>query len=152
MIHITNQAYQETSELFGKFEEGNTLLLEDFMKYLQEEYGKKKGKELYNSLVQDWKEISKLIIERTWNVINKKTKEVPNRRYYELIGLDYMIDEDFNTWLIEANFNPSLNDKTIWGREIVPQVLEETIEICVDPIFKEDRGKIPKKLKWFEQI
>jgi hypothetical protein len=149
MIHITNQAYQETSELFGKFEEGNTLLLEDFMKYLQEEYGVKKGKSLYNELLEDWKEISKLIIEKTWTIINKKTKEVPNRRYYELIGLDYMIDEDFNTWLIEANFNPALNDKTSWGREIVPQVLEETIEICVDPIFN---GKVPKKLKWFEQI
>jgi hypothetical protein len=149
LVHITNQVYQETSELFGKYEEGNTLLLEDFMKYLQEEYGNKEGKMIYNKLQEDWKNISKRVIEINWDIINRKKKEIPNRRYYELTGIDYMIDEDFNTWLIEVNVDPSLNDKTSWGIEMVPQVLEETLKICVDPVFE---GKVPKKLKWFEQI
>lgn len=149
LVHITNQAFQINSELFGKYEEGNSLLLEGFMKYLQEIFGIRKGKDLYNSLVEDWKRISRLLIEKTWDVINKKKKEIPNRRYHELIGLDFMVDENFNTWLIEANYNPSLDNKNTGSKEIVFKVIEETVKICIDPVFGR---KVPKKLKWFERI
>ena len=27
---------------------------------------------------------------------------------FELLGLDFMVDKDFNTWLIEVNYNPCL--------------------------------------------
>lgn len=148
LIHITNPIYQEKSEQDGN-QDDNSISLEKFIEYLQEVYGKKEGKILYNNLLNDWKNISRLLIERTWDVINKKTKEIPNRRYYELIGLDIMIDDKFNSWLIEANFNPGLGNLTIEEEKIVPQMIEETIKICVDPIFG---GKVPKKLKWFEEI
>jgi D-alanine-D-alanine ligase-like ATP-grasp enzyme len=29
---------------------------------------------------------------------------------FELFGYDFMIDEDFNVWLIEVNTNPSLTE------------------------------------------
>jgi tubulin polyglutamylase TTLL1/tubulin monoglycylase TTLL3/8 len=148
LIHITNPIYQEKSEQDGN-QDDNSISLEKFIEYLHEVYGKKEGKILYNNLLNDWKNISRLLIERTWDVINKKTKEIPNRRYYELIGLDIMIDDKFNSWLIEANFNPGLGNLTIEEEKIVPQMIEETIKICVDPIFG---GKVPKKLKWFEEI
>jgi hypothetical protein len=149
LIHVTNQALQTTFEDFGTQEEGNTLLLEDFMKYLQEIFGKKEGKNLYNKLINDWKSISKFLLEKTWKEISKKSKEIPNRRYYELIGFDYMVDENFNTWLIEANTNPALNDKTSWGLEISPKILDETLHICVDSIFNKN---YKEKLEWFELI
>jgi hypothetical protein len=28
--------------------------------------------------------------------------------FFELFGYDFMIDEDFNLWLIECNTNPSI--------------------------------------------
>jgi hypothetical protein len=27
---------------------------------------------------------------------------------FELLGLDFMVDRDFRTWLIEVNYNPCL--------------------------------------------
>jgi hypothetical protein len=149
LVHITNQALQSNFENFGTQEEGNTLLLEDYMKYLQVMFGKKKGKDIYEKMIQDWKNISKLVLEKSWEDINKKSKIIPNRRYYELLGFDYMVDENFNTWLIEANTNPALNDKTSWGKEISPKVLDETLHICVDSIFNK---KYKEKLEWFELI
>ena len=38
----------------------------------------------------------------------------PNRfgACYELFGLDYILDQEFNTWLIEVNTNPSLEESS----------------------------------------
>ena len=39
----------------------------------------------------------------------KNTLNPNNRNYsYELMGYDFMIDEDYRTWLIEINTNPYL--------------------------------------------
>ena len=38
-------------------------------------------------------------------------KDRPNS--YEVFGIDYMIDTNFNTWLIEINKNPALEYSTV---------------------------------------
>jgi len=38
-------------------------------------------------------------------------KDRPNS--YEVFGIDYMIDANFNTWLIEINKNPALEYSTV---------------------------------------
>ena len=37
--------------------------------------------------------------------LNKKQR----KNCFELLGYDFMIDEDFRIWLIEINMNPSLH-------------------------------------------
>ena len=32
-----------------------------------------------------------------------------NPRSFQILGLDILIDENFNVWLLEVNANPSLN-------------------------------------------
>ena len=48
-----------------------------------------------------------------WTLIGAKgtIKDRPNS--YEIFGIDYMIDENFNTWLIEINKNPALEYSTV---------------------------------------
>ena len=48
-----------------------------------------------------------LIIDSFLSVRNKMN---PNKRknIFELFGFDFMIDEDYRTWLIEINTNPHL--------------------------------------------
>ena len=38
-------------------------------------------------------------------------KDRPNS--YEIFGIDYMVDTNFNTWLIEINKNPALEYSTV---------------------------------------
>jgi len=38
-------------------------------------------------------------------------KDRPNS--YEIFGIDYMIDLNFNTWLLEVNKNPALEYSTV---------------------------------------
>lgn len=54
---------------------------------------------------------------------------------FEVFGLDFMIDEDFNTWLIEVNNNPALTLCSPLLARIIPQMLENAIRIAVDPMF-----------------
>jgi tubulin monoglycylase TTLL3/8 len=43
-----------------------------------------------------------------------------------------MIDEDFNTWLIEVNTNPSLAESSNYLKELVPRMIDDLIKIVVD--------------------
>jgi hypothetical protein len=61
---------------------------------------------------------------------------------FEIFGLDFMIDENFKVWLIEANTNPCLElSSPLLGR-IIPSMIENTFRywifkcrIAIDPIF-----------------
>jgi tubulin monoglycylase TTLL3/8 len=48
-----------------------------------------------------------------WTMIGAKNniKDRPNS--YEIFGIDYMIDSNFNTWLLEVNKNPALEYSTV---------------------------------------
>jgi hypothetical protein len=140
LIHITNQAYQIVSENFGKYEEGNTPTFKEFEDYLVDEYGNK-GKKMMEKMWNDWVNITVMILRKSFPFINDKGKKVPNRTYYELLGLDFMVDEDLKSWLLEVNINPALNDKTSWGKKTIPKLLEETLEIGVYPYIEKTKRK-----------
>lgn len=61
----------------------------------------------------------------------------PSRRknHFELLGFDFMIDEDFRVWLIEVNSNPYLGQPNQWAKKVVPQMLDETLRIVLDPLY-----------------
>ena len=46
-----------------------------------------------------------------------------------------MIDEEFNTWLIEVNTNPCLELGSPLLARIVPQLIENVLKIAIDPLF-----------------
>ena len=48
-----------------------------------------------------------------WTMMGAKNniKDRPNS--YEIFGIDYMVDANFNTWLIEVNKNPALEYSTV---------------------------------------
>ena len=60
-----------------------------------------------------------------------------NRRMnnFELLGLDFMIDEEFRPWLIEINTNPCLELCCPLLQRIIPSVVENTFKLCIDPLF-----------------
>lgn len=39
---------------------------------------------------------------------------------FELFGFDFLIDEDFRTWLIEVNTNPYLGTPNEYMEKLVP--------------------------------
>jgi len=54
---------------------------------------------------------------------------------FEVFGYDFVIDENFKVYLIEANTNPSLEICSPLLARIIPELLDNSFRIAIDPIF-----------------
>lgn len=54
------------------------------------------------------------------------------------MGYDFLLDEELNTILIEANTNPCLEESNELLRKVIPRMIDDMINITVDPIFNND--------------
>lgn len=54
---------------------------------------------------------------------------------FELFGYDFMLDENFKLYLIEVNTNPCLEMTCPLLARIIPEVIENTFRLVIDPIF-----------------
>jgi hypothetical protein len=101
---LTNVCYQsKDQENFAKHEEGNTVSFQEFQDYLTDEYP-----DLDVSIEKHiWPRMRDIAIDSILSAKgNINTKQ---RRFgFELLGFDFLIDEDFRTWLLEVNNNPYL--------------------------------------------
>ena len=55
-----------------------------------------------------------------------------------------MIDDKFNTWLIEVNCNPDITTCTPVCARVIPPMIENALRIGLDPLF-------PPPLNWSNQ-
>jgi len=67
-----------------------------------------------------------------------KRKLNPSKRSqcFEIFGYDYIIDREFNTWLIEANTNPCLEESSDLLRMLLPRMLNDAFKLTVDRVCK----------------
>lgn len=42
---------------------------------------------------------------------------------FEIFGYDFMIDSDFNVWLIEINTNPCLDESSPLLQQLLPRMI-----------------------------
>ena len=93
-------------------------------------------------------QIRHLVAESFRSVAYKRID--PHRRVnsFEVFGFDFMIDEDFAVYLIEANTNPCLeiNGCPVLQR-IIPSMLESAFRIAVDPILPPPDWSLKKGLE-----
>jgi hypothetical protein len=54
---------------------------------------------------------------------------------FEIFGLDFMLDEDFRVYLIEVNTNPCLELCCPLLSRIIPNMLDNSVRLVVDPLF-----------------
>lgn len=57
------------------------------------------------------------------------------KKEFELFGYDFLVDEDFRTWLLEVNNNPYLGVPNNFIKVMLPQMVDEMMEIVLDPLF-----------------
>jgi hypothetical protein len=53
---------------------------------------------------------------------------------FEIFGFDFMLDETFTVYMIEANTNPCLELSCPLLSRIIPTMLESAFRIAVDPL------------------
>lgn len=54
---------------------------------------------------------------------------------FEIFGMDFMIDDVFQPWLIEINTNPCLDTSSPVLQRIIPNLIEDTFKLCLDPLY-----------------
>ena len=54
---------------------------------------------------------------------------------YEILGYDFIIDEDFNIWLIEVNTNPCLELSSKLLSKLIPRMLNDAMKLTIDVLF-----------------
>ena len=58
---------------------------------------------------------------------------------FEIFGYDFILDEDFNTWLIEVNTNPCIEESSPLLGMLIPRMLDEAFKLTIDVIFNKNR-------------
>lgn len=61
----------------------------------------------------------------------------PEKRHhsFEILGYDFMLDDDFKVYLIEANTNPCLETTCPILHKIITDVVDSGFRIALDPLF-----------------
>jgi hypothetical protein len=54
---------------------------------------------------------------------------------FELFGYDFIIDEDFNIWLIEVNTNPCIEESSNILKVYLPRMIDDMLKLSVDQFF-----------------
>jgi tubulin polyglutamylase TTLL9 len=132
IVHLTNNTFQKLSSSYEMYEDDNVIYSSQFQKYLDLSYGKDTIN-VKRDFFPVWKEIIIDSILSIKNDILKKSNK--NRYFYEILGFDIMIDENFKTWLIEVNQNPGIDAPTEMNMKMLPYLVEEITKLGVDPYF-----------------
>ena len=78
------------------------------------------------------KEIISLTMRSAKDKINKNGRS----HQFEIFGYDFMLDSDFNVFLIEINTNPGLEISSPWIKIVVPRMLDDALRLTVDKLFE----------------
>ena len=54
---------------------------------------------------------------------------------FEIFGYDYIIDSDFNVWLIEVNTNPCIEESSNLLKKLMPRMLDDAFKLTIDVLF-----------------
>ncbi|CAD8071613.1 unnamed protein product [Paramecium sonneborni] len=120
LIHLTNDAVQQLSDDYGKFEKGNKVSFKEFSDILPIDF--------YQTIYIQMKNIALDQFKATYGKLDPKRKE----NSFELFGLDFMIDDKFQVWLIETNTNPCLECSGPLLSKLIPKIFLNLYQIhCI---------------------
>ncbi|CAD8123980.1 unnamed protein product [Paramecium sonneborni] len=121
---------QSKDEDYGKFEQGNKISFLEYQRYLDIFY-KDQKLNFFIDIYPKMKQIALDLMKASYGKIDQQRRS----NSFELFGLDFMIDDNFKLWLIEANTNPCLELSCPLLSKIIPTLIENLFRIVIDPIF-----------------
>lgn len=127
-VHLTNDAIQKYLPNYGKYEKGNKLSYDELEAYIK----KKSSKHgFYTHIYPQMKVFLVSIQKIAIDIIKASANYLDPKKLnddFELFGLDFMIDDAFNVWLIEVNSNPCLQLSCPLLSTIIPNLIENVLQ------------------------
>eukprot|EP00794_Sanderia_malayensis_P015068 gene15068-16623_t len=127
--HLTNQYIQKKHPEYSKGREASVWTMQRFNDYINSTYKDEKN------IPEDWakdeltlrmKEIMLLCFRAAHNKLQRRMG------YFDLLGFDFMVDENMKVWLIEINVNPALFTNCASLQQVIPGVIDETLRITIE--------------------
>lgn len=126
-IHLTNNCLQKNGDNYGAYEKGNTVSFSEFENYLKEKFP-----HFELNFEKSFAPRMKDLMIDSYLSAKKIMHKGKNRFVFELLGFDFLIDEDFRVWLLEVNTNPYLGVPNEYIEGLLPEMLDDMLEITVD--------------------
>lgn len=129
-VHLTNDAVQKKAQDYGKFEAGNKISYNEFQQYIDKTFPN-----LNVSFDRDIRTQMNKVSADIFRACHGKLDPKRRLNSMEVFGLDFMIDDEFKPFLIEVNTNPCLELSSPLLARLIPNMLENSLKIALDPIF-----------------
>ncbi|KAL7671119.1 hypothetical protein ACOME3_006028 [Neoechinorhynchus agilis] len=136
-VHLTNQCIQQRENDYENKKEDTVWTIEQLNNYLNSNatnHPKFKPDWALNELQETQRKILKVVVE------SAESKIAHVNGQFGLYGCDFMIDQDFNVYLIEINLGPALQTNTSALASVIPRVLNETIKLATECYDKKNCG------------
>ena len=78
----------------------------------------------------------KKIIELTLFSVGKRLNKRNSRYCHEILGYDFILDNNFDVWLLEVNDNPGLCESSPLIKVLVPRMIDDTFRLTIDKVFQ----------------
>ena len=129
-MHLTNNCVTKHFSGPEGDIEGNMWDQDEYSEYLKEYFGRNVFEEQIKPMIQ------KIII---WSLESVQDTMINRQRSCELLGYDFMVDEDCNPWLLEVNSSPAMDYSTVTivkkqaiTKRLVKDVSEDIIKVTID--------------------
>ncbi|XP_062282593.1 protein polyglycylase TTLL10 [Scomber scombrus] len=127
--HLTNQYMQKKNPLYSQLKEDTVWTMESFNAYVNDRF------QVAKDLPRDW--VLGVFAKRMQQIMTQcflavKSKLDCRLGFFDLIGCDFMVDEDFKVWLLEMNCNPALHTNCEVLKEAVPSIVVETLDLSME--------------------
>ncbi|BFZ23598.1 hypothetical protein BsWGS_26637 [Bradybaena similaris] len=136
--HLTNQFVQKKDPAYKVVKEDTAWTMDKLNDYINEHVAPEKG------LEQDWVygKLTKQMQRITLHCFNSVRHKLQCKMgYFDLYGLDFMVDSDMKVWLIEINANPALHTNCQALKDAIPSVVEEAIYLALECFEKSCKGQ-----------
>ena len=62
---------------------------------------------------------------------------------FEIFGFDFLVDSNYETWLLEVNTNPCLEESSPVLKKLVPRAINDALKLTIDQVFPIRKGQNP---------
>jgi hypothetical protein len=78
-------------------------------------------------------------IEVTFDSVKDKLKL--SKACFEIFGFDFIVDSEYQTWLLEVNSNPCLELSSPWLEKLIPRMVNDAMKLTIDNVFLPKKGQ-----------
>ena len=136
--HITNYSLQKRCKDFSKYEQGNEISFKKFIELLDNTSKiKGRGKKIFNKIYSKMKEE----IQISMNAVGRRLKGVPKVLSFQIFGYDFIIDKEYNPWILEINDNPGLEISSELISHLIPRMVDDALRLTIDKVFPTEYDK-----------